>query len=123
MRGSPVAVEAFNLQQSERQILASRYRADLQERAIRDQALMEDYAAQMTRYGAGERLRVGAAQGALARYGGSQQQAATLLGGVGNLASGTARTAAAYERYQAQRGPGLKTPTTSSTVSGGSFGF
>lgn len=104
MRGSPLAVYETNLRESQREILAGRYRADVQERALRDQAVMQGYAAQMARYGAGERLRVGKAQGALARYGGGQQQFATTLGAFGNLAAGGARTYAAYERRQTLQG-------------------
>ena len=104
MRGSPMAAYAFNLQQSERDILASRYKVDLQERALRDQALMEGYGASLKRHEAGERLRVGSTQSALARYGGSQQQFAATLGAFGNLASGGARTYAAYEANKARRG-------------------
>ena len=111
LRGSPIAVYEHNLRESEREIMATRYRTDLQERAMRDQGMQEGYAATMARYGAGERLRVGAAQGKLARYGGAQQQYAGVLGAVGSLASGAARTYAAYERQQAQRGPTLRSTT------------
>lgn len=103
LRGSPLATYEAGLRQSERTILAGRYRAQLQERALRDQATMENYAADVSRYGAGERLRVGKAQAALAEYGGSQQQFASLLGGVGGLTSGAARTYELYERRQAGR--------------------
>jgi hypothetical protein len=105
MRGSPLAVYEHNLHQSEREILAGRYKADLQERALREQAAMEGYAADLSRYGAAERLRVGKAQGALMQYGGSQQQRAGVASALGGLASGGARTTAAFARHQAQRGP------------------
>ena len=108
MRGSPIAVFEHNLRQSEREILAGRYRADLQERALRDQAVQEGYAADMTRYGAGERLRVGRASAGLARYGGSQQAAAGRTAAFGDLLSGGARTVALYERRQASKGPTVR---------------
>ena len=111
LRGSPLATYEAGLRQSERTILAGRYKSQLQERALRDQATMESYAADVSRYGAGERLRVGKAQAALAEYGGSQQQFASLLGGFGNLASGAARTYDAYERHQyGRRGGTLLDP-------------
>jgi hypothetical protein len=103
MSGSPLAVYEAQLHQSERQILAGRYKADLQERALRDQATMEGYAADVARYGAGERLRVGAGQAKLARYAGAQQAAASRMEAFGGIASGAARTYAQYERAQAQR--------------------
>jgi hypothetical protein len=105
MRGSPIAVMEFNLQQSEREILAGRYRAQVQERALYEAAEQEGYAATMARYGAGERLRVGKGQAVLARYGGSRQAAAGRLGAVSGLLSGGARTYTAYERHQALKGP------------------
>lgn len=108
MTGSPLAVYEHNLRESQRDIMASRYRADLQERALRDQAVMEGYAAEMARYGAGERLRVGAAQGLLARYGGSRQAGAGIASGLARLGTGAARTYAAYEARQGQKGPTLR---------------
>jgi hypothetical protein len=108
MRGSPLAVYEANLQHSERQILAGRYKADLQERALRDQATMEGYAADVARYGAGERLRVGAGQARLAQYSGSQQAAASTMGAFSGLLSGGARTYAEYQKTQALKGPVLK---------------
>jgi hypothetical protein len=101
MRGSPLATYEMNLQQSEKQILAGRYKAELQERALRDQATMEGYAADVSRYGAGERLRIGKGQAALAGWEGTQRAAASRLGAFGSLISGGARTYATYEREQA----------------------
>jgi hypothetical protein len=103
MTGSPLAVYEAQLQQSERQIFAGRYKADLQERALRDQATMEGYAADVARYGAAERLRVGAGQAKLARYAGEQQAAASRMGAFSGLLGGAARTYAHYEWAQAQR--------------------
>jgi Cft2 family RNA processing exonuclease len=103
MRGSPLAIYEAQLQQSERQILAGQYRAQLQERALRDQAQMESYAADVSRYGATERLRVGAGQARLARYAGDEASYASTVGAVGGLASGAARTYATYEHGQTQK--------------------
>jgi hypothetical protein len=106
MRGSPLATYEMNLRQSEKQILVGRYKADLQERALRDQATMEGYAADVSRYGAGERLRIGKGQAALSEYEGSQRAAASRIGAFGSLISGGARTYATYAHEQAVRRKG-----------------
>jgi hypothetical protein len=99
MRGSPLAVYEYNLRQSQRQIVAGRYKADLQERALRDQMTMERYATDVAEYGAGERLRVGRAQAMLARQAGAEgaakaeaQAGAYRTAAFGSLLSGGART-------------------------------
>lgn len=110
MRGSPLAVYEHNLRQSERTILAGRYQAKLRERALQDQITMENYAADVARYGAEDRLRVGGQQAALQRYSGGQAQFAGTLGALGGLTSGVAQTYASYERDQARQAGTLLAP-------------
>lgn len=103
MRGSPLAAADYTLQQQEKTILAGRYQAHLQERALEDERVMQGYAADVSRYGGAERLRVGKAAGAMALYQGGQQAFASTIGAVGTLASGAARTYAQLERAKARQ--------------------
>src|SRR5262249_21780246 len=73
MPGSPLAVYEYNLRQSQREILAGRYKTELQARAVMEQADMQRYAAEVATVGAGERLRVGRAQGLLAQQTAEEQ--------------------------------------------------
>ena len=113
MRGSPLAVYEDTLRRQERTILAGRYAAHLKERALQDQITMESYAADVSRYGGSERLRIGKAQTASAQYAGGQQQFASSIGAVGTLLSGGAKT---YETYEKERLIKTKAQTPTTTV-------
>jgi hypothetical protein len=97
MTGSPLAQWESTALAMERDLMAGRYQAALQERALWAGRTQEAFAAERAEYGAGERLRIGRAAGAVARYTGGQQQFAHLLGAVGTVGEGAARTWTARE--------------------------
>lgn len=90
--GSPLYVMEENMRQAELEVLTLRYNAQLQQRALREEGTQRIYAATLADYGIGERLRVGAQQGTIARYLGGTQASANLLGASGSFlqASGQA---------------------------------
>jgi hypothetical protein len=103
MRGSPLAAYEFGMQQQEKAILAGRYTATLRERALEDERVMQRYAADVARYGAGERLRIGKAAAGMSTYEGDQRAAAMTTGAFGSLIAGGAKTYAQVERAKAKK--------------------
>lgn len=99
MSGSPLAVLEDTVRQQEMDVLAGQYQAKLAQRAAGERATQLEYGAELARYGAGERLRVGGAQAGLLR---SQADGsgvgAGLLKATGSLARGAATTAYLLER-------------------------
>jgi hypothetical protein len=95
MEGSPLRVYEESARAQERDILAERYATQLQARALREQGVQAGYAATLSRYGAQERLRVGAGQAAAMRgmvdttqvLAGLTRAGATLTGGAAQMES------------------------------------
>jgi hypothetical protein len=93
MEGSPLRVYEESARAQERDILADRYATKLQARALREQGVQAGYAATLSRYGAQERLRVGAGQAAAIRgmtdttkvLAGLTRAGATLAGGAAQM--------------------------------------
>lgn len=107
LEGSPLAVLEETARQQEMDVLVGQYQARLQARAARESATMHEYAAEVARYGGGERLRVGRAQAGLLRAGGQEAETAGFLKAAGTAAQGAATAAYLYERG--------RTPTLLST--------
>lgn len=108
MEGSPMAVYEETVRQYGLSTAAQQYQTRLQQRALEDQATQQDYAAQLSRYGAGERLRVGGQQAGLIRANADDSQiAAGLLKAGSAITTGAARYEAQQERLRAARNPGL----------------
>lgn len=100
MSGSPLAVFEASARQQELDILAQRYQAAIAVRAAGDQATQAEYAAEVARYGAGERLRVGRLQSGLLRAQGEEAFTAGLLSATGTAVKGTTQ---AYSLVQRER--------------------
>src|SRR5262245_38483058 len=100
LSGSPLTVYEETARQQQQDILAQRYQTSLQTRALGEQAVQEEYRAELARYGAGERLRVGRQQAGLIRSG-----IDTTGAEAGVLRAGAALTkgAAWYDYQQARR--------------------
>jgi hypothetical protein len=104
MSGSPLAVYEETARQQQLDLLATRYQTQLQlrqQRAATEEQITQDaYAAQLARYGAGERLRVGRAQGGLLR--GEADTSGTMAGLLKASASLT-KGAAVYQNLEERR--------------------
>jgi hypothetical protein len=93
MEGSPLRVYEDTARAQERDLLAQQYQTKLQARALREQGAQAGYAATLSRYGAQERLRVGAGQAAAIRgmvdntqvLAGLTRAGATLAGGAAQM--------------------------------------
>jgi len=83
--GSPLAVLEGNIRRQQYDILAGRYNTALRVRALGEEVTQREYAATLAEYGAGERLRMGGAQGALLRREGSQAFERGLYSGLSTL--------------------------------------
>lgn len=104
--GSPLYVMEENLRQAEMQVLVDRYSAQLQQRALGEEVIQRQYAAQLAQYGVSERLRIGEQQSGLARFAGQAQATSNLL-----AASGEAVKGSAQFYYGAQRDTAIKAGT------------
>jgi hypothetical protein len=103
MEGSPLTTYEETIRQHSLDTLAGRYQTTLAQRATEEQAVQQDYAAQMARYGAGERLRVGSTQVGLLR---ATEDTTQVQAGLLRAGGGLIQGAAQYEYQQAR----LKAP-------------
>lgn len=81
--GSPQAVLEENARQGQIQRLARQFQGTLQIRALTEEQTQRRFRANLARFGASERLRIGRQQSGLARFIGNQQFTAGLLGAAG----------------------------------------
>lgn len=107
LSGSPMAVLEETARQQRLDILATRYQTSLQLRQSRiaseESATQDEYAAQLARFGAGERLRIGRAQGAALRSGADGSAVgAGLLKATASLTKGAAEYAYNMERQKSR---------------------
>jgi hypothetical protein len=106
--GSPWAVYEETARQQALDVLATRYQSALQLRqqrqAAQDQITQDEYAAQLARYGAGERLRVGGAQAGLLR---AEADGSAVGAGLLRASAAVTKGAAAYTLLEERR----KSPT------------
>jgi hypothetical protein len=100
--GSPLYVMEESARQSQMALLVSQYETRLQQRALQEAKTQHLYAAELARYGMGERLRVGGQQATLAGFTAGNQASANLLGAAGSLAEGAGRFNYLYSRDQAR---------------------
>jgi hypothetical protein len=114
LSGSPLAVYEETARQQELDILAQRYQTALQVRASGEQATQAEYAAQVARYGAGERLRVGRAQGGLLK---AQADDDYLLAGLMKAGGAAVKGVGTYT-YLAERQKSPLSPTEKSLLAG-----
>jgi hypothetical protein len=125
MTGSPLAVYEETARQQRLETLAERYTTQLQVRAAGERATQAEYGAQLARYGAGERLRIGRQAAGLTRaqaddeyaLAGLTKAAGTLTGGIGKYAQQAAGLELARKRVALAREPSLL-GATETTYSG-----
>jgi hypothetical protein len=114
MGGSPLAAYEETARQQELDVLAQRYQTALQIRASGEQATQAEYAAQMARWGAGERLRVGRAQGGLLK---AQADDDYVLAGLMKAGGAAVKGAGTYA-YLSERQKSPLSPTEQSLLTG-----
>jgi hypothetical protein len=103
MEGSPLAAYEDLALEQERDILAGRYEATLQQRALDESITHATFGAEMARYGGRERLRVGDQQASLLRAeGGGGNVAAGFMRAGGSLLRGGADYVYGQERRKAR---------------------
>ena len=100
--GSPLYVLEENARQAEMAVLVSNYQARLEQRALREEVVQHNYAALLSNFAAGERLRVGGQQAEMARYDAGQTASAGILGATGSAIRGGSQFMYNYEQDRAR---------------------